>query len=98
MARHEKIQHDPTRDDPEIWQLYEAAWEDWKRVRDLGLDHSYGVAEYGARLEVLEVVILIGRKTPEQFVRKGEPPRITMADVIAYHEKLDKKYGSQTGT
>jgi hypothetical protein len=79
--------------DPDIWTLYEQSWNEYKAIREA--HHLYGSEAAQAKVYLLELILTMNHG--KQYLREGEPPRVTMRDVIAYHEMLDRKYRSQNG-
>jgi hypothetical protein len=91
MSKYRKIDHHPSMD-PDIWEAYEKVWTFWQERKAMfeGRYHFHGSEEIEGKIDILEE--LLQRHIGAQYLRAGEPMRIMMKDVIAYHEKLDRQY------
>lgn len=96
MSKHTKLERHPSMD-PDIWEVYEETVDKWNTIVERRSDHLYDhylSSVWQGKIEILER--LLKKYIGAQYQREGEPQRVTMKDIIAYHEKLDRQYSSQS--
>lgn len=85
---------------PEVWAIYERIWNQYEAYASVGWNASGSLSCVISDTEmdlIEEVMEALSNKPPEAYAQEGQPAKVTMADVIAYHTKLDKKYSLQSG-
>lgn len=85
---------------PEIWAIYERIWNQYEAYVHVGWTTPGSMSRIISDTEmdlIEEVMEALSNKPPEAYVQEGQPAKVTMADVIAYHHKLDKRFGLQLG-